>query len=189
MCGLALVCLFEFWPSWRALSSAVFCFLLLGLAAMDAETRLLPDRFTLPGLAAGILTAGLRAGFAGGTGPGFEAAALALLDAGIVVALLLIVSGVYWLVRRHAGIGWGDLKMLAMIAAWLGLPRTALTLVLALIVGAIFSAILVARLRHRATLTELGQVAIPFGVFLSVGGIYTVFLGERTLRWYLQFFH
>ena len=62
ICILFLMCCLHFSFGWLAGCWALLCFLLLGLAVMDAETLLLPDWFTLPGLAAGIVFAGLRPG-------------------------------------------------------------------------------------------------------------------------------
>lgn len=186
---LFLLCLFRFWPGWEVATWAFLCFLLLGLALMDAETMLLPDRFTLPGLAAGVVVSGLHGGLEDGLRFGLRSAGIALADAAITAAVLLLIAGIYWIARRRAGLGLGDVKFLAMLAAWLGLAQAALSLVLALIAGAIFSALLVARSRNKQENARIGTLAIPFGTFLSAAGIYAVFLGERTLRWYLQLFH
>ncbi len=108
---------------------------------MDAETLLLPDRFTLPGLAAGIVFAGLRPGLESGVwtwSAGLRAAGLSLLAAVAAAAALLLIAGAYWLARRRMGMGMGDVKLLAMLAAWLGLRQTALVLFLAVIVGALY---------------------------------------------------
>jgi leader peptidase (prepilin peptidase)/N-methyltransferase len=190
---LFVMCCLRFSSGLLAGCWALLCFLLLGLAAMDAETLLLPDRFTLPGLAAGIVFAGLRPGLEGGVWT-FPAAAramgLALLAAGAAAAVLLLIAGAYWLVRRRLGLGLGDVKLLAMLGAWLGLQQTALVLFLGVVVGALYGLGMI--LSHRRdTENELpvGQLPIPFGTMLSAAGLYSIFLGERTLGWYLQFFH
>jgi leader peptidase (prepilin peptidase) / N-methyltransferase len=174
--ALCCVC-FSF--SWHAAGWALLCFLLLGLAVMDAETLLLPDAFTFPGLAVGIAVAGLRGGLRG--------AGLSALAAAVAAATLLLIAGAYWLARRQMGMGMGDVKLLAMLAAWLGLPQTALVLFLSVVVGAIYGlgTMLVQRRRISG---PLGQMPIPFGTMLSLAGLYSVFLGDRTLRWYLGFF-
>jgi leader peptidase (prepilin peptidase) / N-methyltransferase len=186
-------CLLKFGWGWAAAAWAALCFLLLGLAVMDAETLLLPDRFTLPGLLLGLLVAGargVRAGTSGELAAGLRSAGAALLAALIAAAFLLLISGVYWLVRRRQGMGMGDVKLLAMLAAWLGLPRTALTFVLAVVIGAICGVLVLLLASRQGTDGErsASTLAIPFGAFLSLAGLYSVFLGERTLRWYLQFF-
>jgi leader peptidase (prepilin peptidase)/N-methyltransferase len=192
-CTLFVMCCLHFGPSWQAGGWALLCFLLLGLAVMDAETMLLPDLFTLPGLLSGVLFAGLRSSSQGvwEWRPGVRASGLSLLAAAVAAAVLLLIAGAYWLARRRMGMGLGDVKLLAMLAAWLGLRQTALVLFLAVIAGALYGlgAILSAR-RDAGGEDEVpaGQLPIPFGTMLCVAGLYSIFLGERTLGWYSQFF-
>jgi leader peptidase (prepilin peptidase)/N-methyltransferase len=96
----------------QAAGMAVLSLLLLGLAIMDAETLLLPNAFTYPGIVLGIVYSGLIGGWRG--------AALSLVCAVTAVVIILLIRGAYWLVRRQEGMGIGDAKLLAMIAAWLG---------------------------------------------------------------------
>ncbi len=189
-CILFVMCCLQFSPGWPALGWAVLCFLLLGLAVMDAETLLLPDLFTLPGLVAGVVFAAVRPGLAGdgwAGGSAARAAGWSLLAAAAAAATLLLIAGAYWLVRRQMGMGLGDVKLLAMLAAWLGLRQTGLVLFLAVVAGAIYGVGTV--LWHRRGGTSLGQLPVPFGTMLSLAGLYSIFLGERTLGWYLKFFH
>ena len=65
-CTLFVMCCLHFSFGWLAGCWALLCFLLLGLAVMDAETLLLPDLFTLPGLVAGVVFAALRPGLESG---------------------------------------------------------------------------------------------------------------------------
>jgi leader peptidase (prepilin peptidase)/N-methyltransferase len=192
-CTLFVMCCLHFDPSWQAGGWALLCFLLLGLAVMDAETMLLPNLFTLPGLLLGVVFAGLRSSLQGGWAwlPGIRAAGFSLLAAAAAAALLLLIAGVYWLVRRRKGMGMGDVKLLAMLAAWLGLRQTALVLFLAVVVGALYGmgALLTAR-RDVDGEEEVpaGQVPVPFGTMLCLAGLYSIFLGERTMGWYMKFF-
>jgi leader peptidase (prepilin peptidase) / N-methyltransferase len=184
------MCWLKFGSGWRPAGWAVLCFLLLGLAVMDAQTMLLPDRFTIPGLILGIVFTGLRGAFAGAqpdAAAGLRAVAMAALAAIVAAGLLLLVLGVYRLVRHRRGMGMGDVKLLAMLAAWLGLPQTALVFFLAVVCGAAYGLFLVAGNRSQKGLSA-GLVAIPFGAFLSAAGLYSIFLGERTAAWYWQLF-
>jgi leader peptidase (prepilin peptidase) / N-methyltransferase len=189
-CALFVMCCLHFSAGWAAGGWALLCFLLLGLAVMDAETLLLPDLFTLPGLLVGVVFAALRPGL---EGAGWEwktaiqAAGWSLLAAAIAAAALLLIAGVYWLVRRRMGMGMGDVKLLAMLAAWLGLRQTGLVLFLAVVAGALYG--LGAILLNRRRQTSPWLMPVPFGTMLSAAGLYCIFLGERTLGWYLQFFH
>jgi leader peptidase (prepilin peptidase)/N-methyltransferase len=193
-CMFFALCCLRFTPGWPAAFWAVLCFLLLGLAVMDAETLLLPDWFTLPGLVAGVAFAGLRPGLQG-DGWAWRMAAWAagrsLLAAFLGAAVLLIIAGAYWLVRRRMGMGLGDVKLLAMLAAWLGVRQTALVLFLAVAAGALYGVgtILYNRRNEAQDSLPSMQLPIPFGTMLSLAGLYSIFLGERTLGWYVKFFH
>ncbi len=137
-CVLFVMCCLSFSPGWLAGCWALLCFLLLGLAVMDAETLLLPDLFTLPGLLAGVVFAALRPGLEGigwAWATAARSAGRSLLAAAAAASALLLIAGVYWLVRRHMGMGMGDVKLLAMLAAWLGLRQTGLVLFLAVVAG------------------------------------------------------
>ena len=87
--------------------------------------------------------------------------------------------------------GMGDVKLLAMLGAWLGLRQTGLVLFLAVVAGALFGVGTILIRRQAATDDQLppGQLPVPFGTMLSLAGIYSVFLGQWTLGWYTQFFH
>ena len=187
---LFLACWLKFGPGWQPVGWAILCFLLLGLCVMDAQTMLLPDLFTIPGVILGVLFAGLRGAFTGlrpDVMAGLLAAAMAALAAILAAVLLSLLLGVYWLARRRQGMGMGDIKLLAMLAAWLGLRQTALVFFLAVVVGAAYGLLLVVANRSKEGYAA-GQLAIPFGTFLSCAGLYSIFLGERTAGWYWQLF-
>jgi leader peptidase (prepilin peptidase) / N-methyltransferase len=189
-CALFIICCLRFPPA-VAVGWAVLCFLLLGLAVMDAETLLLPDLFTLPGLAAGVVFATLRPSLESGNWNGgliLLGAGWSLFSAAVAAAALLLIAGIYWLVRRRMGMGMGDVKLVAMLGAWLGLQLAALTLFLAVILGALYGVGMIL-FRNKQDTEPPGQLAVPFGTMLCVAGLYCVFLGQRTLGWYLQFFH
>ncbi len=115
---------------------AVFCFLALGLAAMDAETMLLPNAFTLPGIVLGVMYSGAMCG--GGWLEHLRCAGISLAWAAAAAGLILAIRGLYWLLRRREGMGSGDAKLFAMIAAWLGPANAALALFLAVVAGAVY---------------------------------------------------
>ena len=120
--------------------------------------------------------------------PGFggAVAGLAVLLAGPVLAaaLILLIRWIYWLIRHREGVGLGDVKLMAMLAAWLGLDGALLAFSLACILGLItvlaLSAIPAAR-------TENGDWSIkklPFGSFLCLGAIVSVFWGGPLIAAY-----
>jgi leader peptidase (prepilin peptidase) / N-methyltransferase len=172
----------------------LFCALLLALAVCDAETMQLPDTLTLPLLGLGILYRAAD-GFVGelhhGAALAWHSALLLGLRGSISAAAtalaLLLLGWLYSLVRHRQGIGLGDVKLAAAIAAWLGARQMCVVFFLAVVTGAL-TALAVLALRGRKTDRSQGPLAVPFGTFLALAGIYCAFLGDATLQWYLSFF-
>ena len=181
----------QFW----SISFSIFCALLLALAFCDVETMQLPDALTLPLLALGVL---YRAGdglfgemHRGAAYAWHSALAMGLrgaISAAATAVALLLLRWIYSLVRRRQGLGLGDVKLAAAIAAWLGARQMCVVFFLAVVTGALTALLVLALRGHRRTKAE-GPLAVPFGTFLAVAGIYCAFLGDFTLRWYLNFFH
>lgn len=181
---LFILCLLSFGMGFTAVSMAVFCWLLLGLLWMDAETFLLPDAFTLPGIVLGLI---YSAAASDSVLRGLERA---LLGGVAVAGFLWLVSAVYRLVRRRDGMGFGDVKLGAMLGVWLGWEMGSVCLFLAIVAGAV-GGLLIAGLRQAKAPDAHAVFAdahIPFGTFLAAAGLLTVFAGAPLLRWYLAFF-
>jgi len=145
---------------------------LIALFAIDLEHQLLPDRITLPGIVAGLL-------FSIWLPPGLRDAIYGvLLGGGFLWAL-----GEAWSrLRGMEAMGFGDVKMLAMIGAFLGWKLVIVTFVLSSIVGGLFAAGLL--LSRRTTLTS----ALPFGTFLALAAFVASLWGERLMNWYLSLY-
>jgi leader peptidase (prepilin peptidase)/N-methyltransferase len=153
-----------------AAGAALFCAALVALAAIDIEHFLLPDKITLPGLAVALALQPLLAwGSLSGALQG------ALLGAGV----LLVMAGLWELLRGVEGMGLGDVKMLAMIGAFLGVHGVVVTLVFASLAGSVVGITLLAR-----GSIEL-QGKLPFGLFLAAGAAVALFAGEPLARAYL----
>jgi len=176
---LFMACVAQTGVDWRTLINAMACFFLLGLAVMDAQTMLLPDSFTLTGITLAFV---LRV-FAPGAEHRGRIALTTAADALIAAALLLAVWAIYWLVRRRHGVGLGDVKLLAMMAAFLGLPLALFGWFVGVIAAALFAIVLL--VRGIAQRTD----PLPFGSFLSGAGIVAIFAGKPALAWYMTFFH
>lgn len=175
---LFIACVLATGITWTTLISAVACFFLLGLAVMDAQTMLLPDSFTLTGIALAFL---LRV-FAPGAQQRGHIALHTVEDALIAAAMLLLVWVIYWLVRHRHGVGLGDVKLLAMIAAFMGLPLALFAYLIGVVAAALYAIVLVARGRAQ------GSDRLPFGSFLAAAGILAIFVGTPALTWYLALF-
>ena len=140
---------------------------LIVLFAIDFEHRLLPNAITLPGIALGFL-------FSFFTEPGWRSSLIGILLGGGVP---FVVAELYWRVRGHEGLGMGDVKMLAMIGAFLGWPSAIMTLMIGSIAGS-FTGLAVIALR-RGDL----QYTLPFGTFLAVGAAVAAVLGAPLVEW------
>lgn len=168
---LFVACLERFGVSLAAAAAALFCCLMIALCLIDLEHLLLPDRLTLPGIAAGLAVqhwlpwGSLRGAVAG-----------ALMGA----AVLLAIWGAWYLVRREEGMGLGDSKMLALIGAFLGWQAMLVALFFASFAGAAAGLVLV--WRGGADLKS----KLPFGSFLSLGGILALFAGHEIAGWYAR---
>jgi leader peptidase (prepilin peptidase)/N-methyltransferase len=181
LAALWVACLQHFGASEECVKAAILCFLLLGLAITDLEKLLLPDALTLPGLVAGLALSVLLA-------PGFPEAdywhsfVMSAVGAGLGAGILLVIAAAYWLARRKQGMGLGDVKLLAMIGAFLG-PMQVL---LVLIVGTVATSLAaLVWLLLRKFPGKWMQKPMPYGTFLALAGIFALFFGEPIVKWYL----
>jgi len=152
--------------SLEALRAAVFGTLLLGIALTDARAYIIPDEFSLGGLGLGVVFALLA---------GRQPLGTALLGAAVGFALLWLVAALgEWMFKQEA-MGGGDIKMMAMVGAFLGWQGTLLTVFLGAFIGSLIF----------VPLSLVGRKKlVPFGVFLAIGAAATYLAGPAILRWY-----
>lgn len=155
--------------SWgfQALAWAGFTSALIALAAIDADTRLLPDALTQP-----LVWAGLMAASLGLTN-------LALSDAlwGAAAGYLFLWA-IFWVFKGltgKEGMGQGDFKLLAALGAWLGWPALMSLVLIASLTGLVGGLVL----KLRGQLPENGQMA--FGPFLVLAGLWVMLFGPLPL--------
>jgi leader peptidase (prepilin peptidase)/N-methyltransferase len=219
--ALFLACYAHFGLTLATLKCCSFGFLLLGLIFTDAETQLLPDKMTLPGLVLGLLFSLVVPvnDLASQLLPGLislpvssdvSAHLLSLVDAllGTVVGASFVygAGAIYLRARGVEGMGFGDVKLMAMIGAFLGFKLTIFTLFAASIAGSIvgISTVFVVWVkRTRRGMTRRHETAcearrrawgsaaialrrhqMPFGVFLGSMAMLAFFFGNRFLHWY-----
>jgi leader peptidase (prepilin peptidase)/N-methyltransferase len=149
-----------------------FACALIVLFAIDLEHQILPDRITLPGIVIGFVCSLFLP-----PGPLWSLAGI-LAGGGILWA---IAEGWYRL-RKVEAMGFGDVKMLAMIGAFLGLRLVLVTFVLSTLIGGVIAGVLVAT--RRANMAT----AVPFGTMLAVAALLASLYGESMLAWYLSRF-
>ena len=192
--GLLFVgCYLTFGLSVEALKWAVFAALVVVLTVTDLRERILPDVVNFTGLGLGLLlsfftapvdgTAGWLAGRVSGLSLPQPALSLAdaLIGAAAASGLLWFVAEGYFRLRGREGMGLGDVKMMAMAGAFLGLQRAMLTILLGSLLGSLIGSAVIA-FRHKGRDFEL-----PFGTFLGAGAILVVFFGSPALDWYRSF--
>lgn len=154
-------------------AGCAFTSALVALGFIDYFHQILPDAITLPGLVLALAYSFFRhdLNFRG-----------ALIGATAGAGFLLLVYAGYFLIRRKEGLGMGDVTMMLMIGAYLGLMRTFLTLILASFVGAAVGIFFIAR--HKKDL----QFALPFGTFLAPAAFVAALWGERIITAYLSLY-
>jgi leader peptidase (prepilin peptidase)/N-methyltransferase len=173
-----------------AAGKMLLVWLLVGLAALDAEHLWLPDLVTMPGIALGIFVSLIR-------GRSLVRAAnqsasllnqLLSLSFAIVIAagLILLIRWIYWLARRREGIGLGDAKLMAMLAAWLGLPGALLAFAIGVVFGAVVGVALLLRPKPAGADGASNLTKLPLGTFLCIGGIISTLWGQPILTAYLR---
>lgn len=165
--------------TFKAVGMAILCFLLLGLAVMDAETLLLPNAFTLPGIALGILFQGLVFGW--------HMTVRAMIAALAAAIIILLIRWIYLVARGREGMGLGDAKLLALIAAWLSPHQVILVFFLGVLCAAIFG-LLANLFRQKIQDQNISATPLPFGSFLCAAAIFTIFQGKQIVEWYLNFY-
>ncbi|MBI3046967.1 MAG: prepilin peptidase [Acidobacteria bacterium] len=158
--------------TWLLAVRLLFASALVVLFVIDLRHRILPNAITLPGIASGFLAAWFLP-------PGWLSSLIGAVAGG---GILLAIAELYYRVRGQEGLGMGDVKMLAMIGAFLGWPLMVLTLVLASFAGSLVGLTLIASGRGSM------QAALPFGTFLALGALVAAIAGEPILAWYLSFY-
>ncbi|MGH7165280.1 MAG: prepilin peptidase [Nitrospiraceae bacterium] len=164
-----VVILWRFGTGWTALAYALLFSALLVIACVDLAHMIVPDLITLPGIVLGFLLAAT------------------VLPVGLVNSLLgiLVGGGLLWLLAWASpylfgkeGMGGGDIKLLAMIGAFLGWKPTLLTVMIAAIVGSVVGLSLIA-----CKAMQRNQY-LPFGPFLALGAILAMLFHQEVLSWY-----
>jgi leader peptidase (prepilin peptidase) / N-methyltransferase len=221
---LFLLCFLEFGLSMSTLKYCVFSFLIIGLVFIDAEWKLLPNKLTLTGLVVGLgfsLFVPVN-DFLGQIMPSFMYSSLggnswrlvSLMDSalGALVGASFIygVGEIYLRARGVEGMGFGDVKLMAMVGSFLGVRLTVITLFGASLVGSLFGLAMILNVWRKRTRRRVVRnheplavarkrawqsasmvyrfYQIPFGVFLGSMALFSLFFGNALLRGYWGLF-
>jgi leader peptidase (prepilin peptidase)/N-methyltransferase len=165
---LAVLLVYRFGLTFTAFGYFIFSAALVVITFIDLDHQIIPDVISLPGIIVGIVFS--------------LVSPITLWDSliGAVVGagILWAVFWGYYFLTHEEGIGGGDVKLLAMIGAFLGWQAIFFTLFCASFIGAVVGLIIM-RIRHAD-----GKMALPFGPFLSLGALCYLFFGERLIGWY-----
>jgi leader peptidase (prepilin peptidase) / N-methyltransferase len=160
-------------PGLEAVRGATFFTLLLGIGIIDLMHRVIPDQLSVVGAALGLAMAAPSGGFP------FLAA---LVGAGAAYGLMWLVKWGAEAVFRKPALGVGDIHMMAMIGAFLGLAGALLTVLLGSILGLLIGVPLA---WFRGKLEAMGTY-LPLGTFLALGAAITYIWGDALIDWYLR---
>jgi len=164
---LSLLLFWKFGLTFKYLFSFIFVCALIVITFIDLDYQIIPDVITLPGIPifflAALIVMGLR----------FQDAFLGFLIGG---GCLYVIAFVYELVTKREGMGGGDIKLLAMMGAFLGWQSLLFILLVSSLLGAVVGI---------AVMMIKGQdmkYAVPFGPFLSLAAVAYIFFGDTAMR-------
>jgi leader peptidase (prepilin peptidase)/N-methyltransferase len=160
----------RFGLGWQAALVFALIAALLVITFIDLDHRIIPDAITLPGI-----PIGLAASFA----PGLISPSESLIGILAGGGSLFLVAWGYQLITQREGMGGGDIKLLAMIGAFMGWKGVLFTIFVASLTGTLAGMALICHRRGDM------KLAVPFGPFLAVGAIAYLFIGPELWSWYL----
>jgi leader peptidase (prepilin peptidase)/N-methyltransferase len=151
----------------------LFACALIVLFAIDFEHHLLPNAITLPGIVVGLAFSLLLP-------PGWQSALIGVVIGG---GVLWAIGEAYFRLAGQEGMGGGDVKMLAMIGAFLGWKLVLVTLVFSSIAGSLIGLIVLATRRGGL------KYALPYGTFLALGALVASLFGDWIVAWYVGLYY
>jgi leader peptidase (prepilin peptidase)/N-methyltransferase len=169
---------------WTVLAYFIFLSALIVITFIDIDFQIIPDSITLPGIPVALILGSILMpdpfegfGYFQNSQPlGFKASLIGMISGGGFFYLVAVLGKA--LLKKDA-MGGGDIKMMAMVGALMGWKSVILTTFLASLLGSIIGILLIA-VKGR----EWGS-RIPFGPYLALGSVITLFYGHELLMWYL----
>jgi leader peptidase (prepilin peptidase)/N-methyltransferase len=171
-CGLIFLFLYIIHGiSGTFLTYAILCSVLVIATAIDIEHQIIPNGLVLTGTIAGVIL--VLTGFS----VSWKDALIGMLIGGGTYLLVALLSQ---LVLRKEGMGGGDIKLMGMIGLMIGWRLTVLSILLSIYAGGIIGGLLLLfRVKKRGD-------AMPYGPFIAIGTIVSIFFGNELIQWYLQ---
>lgn len=169
--GILSLCLFlRFGPSPAFAALFLFCSALVVITFIDIEHQIIPDEISLPGIAVGFILSFVLQGHT------WLNSLLGILLGG---GSLLLVAYLYQKLTGKDGMGGGDIKLLAMMGAFLGWKAVPFIIFTSSLVGSLIG-VSIMLLQKKDS-----KFAIPFGPYLAFGAVLYIFYGKSLIRWYL----
>ncbi len=168
--GIALALYFQYGFSLQFALIFLFCAAMIVITFIDLDHRIIPDLISLPGIVIGFLLSFFVSWIT------VKQSAIGMLGGG---GTLFLVAWAYEALTKKEGMGGGDVKLLAMIGAWLGWESVLFTLFAASLSGSLIGGgVMLLRGEGR-------HYAIPFGPFLAFSAVAYIFCGAPLVDWYL----
>jgi leader peptidase (prepilin peptidase)/N-methyltransferase len=172
LCGLfAMTCGLQYGYGLPALVYFILIAALLVITFIDIDHRIIPDIISLPGIPLGFICSFLLPQLK------WSDSLIGILAGG---GSLLAVAWGYQLITGKDGMGGGDVKLLAMIGAFLGWKGVLFTIMASSLIGTVIGVVLMMRSGKDM------KMAVPFGPFLATGAIIYIFWGPRLVEWYFN---
>ncbi|MDP9055639.1 MAG: prepilin peptidase [Acidobacteriota bacterium] len=176
----------------EAAKYCVFSALLIALVFADLDMLILPDELTLGGFLIGLVFAlfipvpdstfrFIAAMFGYHPAPRLGMLAEALFGALVPAGAIWFGGWLFEKVRHKQGLGFGDVKMLAMVGAFLGIRGALLTIVLGALAGSLIGIVYI-----KATGKDPNDYPLPFGSFLGAAALFAAIDGQSMIGWYMQ---
>ncbi len=172
--GILYAAVFYFFgPGWHLPFLLFFSSAMIVITFIDLDFQIIPDIITIPSIAIGLVSASFLLP---------DPFNLSIVGFKNSIAGLFLGGGLFYLIAvlSRGGMGGGDIKMMAMIGAFMGWKGVLLTTFIGSLVGSIFGIFLMV-FRGRGRKTK-----IPFGPFLAFGALTTMFFGGKILKWYFN---
>lgn len=171
--GLTAVALFiRFGPTPPLFAYFYFVAALITITFIDLEHRIIPDVISLPGILIGLACSFffLPIGFID-----------SIIGIGLGGGVLLGLAAGYFMITKREGMGGGDIKLLAMIGAFIGWKGVIVTLFISSFAGSILGLLVM------AIFGKSRRTALPFGPFLAIGAVIYLFYGEQLIELYMNY--
>ena len=169
---LSLTLMFRFGPTLEFGVFFVFCSALVVVTFIDIAHQIIPDEISLPGIVLGFILSFFM------KDPGWRNSLMGILLGG--GSLLFVAYAYYWLTKKD-GMGGGDIKLLAMMGAFLGWISIPFIIFVSSLVGSVVGISLMS-LRNQDS-----KLALPFGPYLAFSAVLYIFFGQDLISWYLSF--